>query len=73
MINTSKLSEHDQELIKKARALNCIHHYEAEAMSKEAESDEAKEELKSIARSLYHKEEGITYKIKCTHVDRDTL
>jgi len=58
MIDTEILSKHDKDLIDKARRLNCIHHYEAEAMSKEAESKEAAEELKSIARSLYHKEEG---------------
>jgi len=58
MIDINKLSEHDQKLIKEARELNCIHWYTADAMSEKAESDEAKEELKSIARSLYHKEEG---------------
>lgn len=51
------LTEKDKELIAKAKKFNISQWDEAEELSKEAETKEAKECLRMIASSLYHKEE----------------
>ena len=51
-------SPHDQELINKANKTHYLDYQLVDKMAEEAESDEAKEELKRIARWYYHKEEG---------------
>jgi len=53
-----KYSQHDQDLINKAKRTDYIHHYLVDDMVDQAESEEAKETLRSIARSYYHREEG---------------
>jgi len=57
MVN-KEYSQHDQDLIDKARKTHYIDHYLVDKMVDEAESEEAKEELQGISRYYYHKEEG---------------
>ena len=56
MIN-EELSTHDLELIAKANKTSFIDWDLVDKMAEQAESEEAKEELKRISRYLYHKEE----------------
>jgi UTP-glucose-1-phosphate uridylyltransferase len=57
MIN-EEMSQHDLDLISQANKVHFIDSYLVDNMVDKAESEEAKEELKRIARYLYHKEEG---------------
>jgi|AntAceMinimDraft_10_1070366.scaffolds.fasta_scaffold110876_2 hypothetical protein len=56
-IINEKYSEHDQNLIDKAKRMNCIDWMLIDKMVNDAESEEAKNELDSISRYMYHKEE----------------
>ncbi|MBR5271817.1 MAG: hypothetical protein IKU25_00255 [Clostridia bacterium] len=49
----------DKELIEKAWGIHCTQWYMIEGMIDEAESDEAKERLRVIAVSKYHREEAM--------------
>lgn len=51
------LTEKDKQLIAKAETLSISQWDEAEELAKQAETDEARERLRLIASSLYHKEE----------------
>ena len=52
------MTANDKTLIAKARRLNPINWGEADAMAKKADTDEARQELKSIASMKYHQEEA---------------
>lgn len=54
---TNLMTEHDIELIAKARELPYTEWYLAHSYEKLADTDEAREELHTIAMSLYHLEE----------------
>lgn len=48
------MTEKDKKLIKKARQVPYMEDYLVNRMAEEADTEEAKEELRSIARELYH-------------------
>jgi len=52
------MSERDKKMIEEAEALSPIYWGIAFDYSKIADSEEAREELKRIGKSLYHREEG---------------
>lgn len=51
------MTEKDKELIEKAKQLYFTEWYKAYDMANEADTPQAKRELESIARYLYHMEE----------------
>jgi len=53
------MTDKDKELIRKARATYCTQWYMVEAMIEEADTKEAKEELRRIAIHKYHREEAL--------------
>lgn len=56
------MTANDLALISEANKLNCIHWGKADAMISQADTDEAKNELRDISRRLYRKEEFLTDK-----------
>lgn len=57
------MTANDINLISEANKLNCIHWGTAEAMIAQADTAEAKEELRWISRRLYRTEEYLTDRI----------
>lgn len=51
------MSEKDKELIKQAWAISCFDWYEIDGLIEQAESPEAKEELRTVRNHKYHMEE----------------
>lgn len=49
----------ENELIKRARSINCHDWDLIDGLIEEAESDEVKEQLRSIQKSKYHREEQL--------------
>jgi hypothetical protein len=52
------MSEHDLNRIEQAKKLDCDDWWIASNLESEAESNEAKEVIGGIRKSLYHKHEG---------------